>query len=87
MEYVDEGITVNHIPPGMIDTPMSGRTREQTAALAATMPMRRPGSAGGDRRGLCLSHVGGRQLRYWTDSQRQWRTLFVLTKHQVEQTV
>jgi 2-hydroxycyclohexanecarboxyl-CoA dehydrogenase len=44
MEYVDKGITVNHIPPGMIDTPMSGRTREQTAALAAAyMPMKRPG--------------------------------------------
>jgi 2-hydroxycyclohexanecarboxyl-CoA dehydrogenase len=43
MEYVGTGITANHIPPGMIDTPLSGRTPEQTAALAVNTPMKRPG--------------------------------------------
>ncbi len=43
MEYVDKGITVNHIPPSFIDTPMSGRSPEETKALAAVAPMRRAG--------------------------------------------
>ena len=44
MEYVARNITVNHIPPGLIETPMSGRSREEYAVLAAASPMKRVGS-------------------------------------------
>jgi len=43
IEYVESGITVNHVPPGFIDTPLARRTMD-VDAVAAHMPMKRPGA-------------------------------------------
>jgi len=43
MEYADKGITVNHVPPGFIDTPLMRQSPIDVDAAAATMPMKRPG--------------------------------------------
>jgi 2-hydroxycyclohexanecarboxyl-CoA dehydrogenase len=43
MEYADKGITVNHIPPGFIETPMLHEAPIDIAATAAASPMKRPG--------------------------------------------
>ncbi|WP_228538025.1 SDR family NAD(P)-dependent oxidoreductase [Nocardia sp. XZ_19_231] len=42
VEYIDKGITVNHVPPGFIDTPLSRQTVD-VDAVAAMMPMKRAG--------------------------------------------
>jgi 2-hydroxycyclohexanecarboxyl-CoA dehydrogenase len=43
IEYVDKGITVNHVPPGFIDTPLVRQGPVDVDAVAATMPMKRAG--------------------------------------------
>jgi 2-hydroxycyclohexanecarboxyl-CoA dehydrogenase len=43
MEYVAQGITVNHVPPGFIDTPLTRQTLGDVAAVARHMPMKRAG--------------------------------------------
>ncbi len=43
MEFADKGITVNHIPPGFIDTPMMRAAPLDIDAVAAASPMKRPG--------------------------------------------
>ncbi len=42
VEYAAKGITVNHVPPGFIDTPLT-RATVTVEAVAHTMPMRRAG--------------------------------------------
>jgi 2-hydroxycyclohexanecarboxyl-CoA dehydrogenase len=42
-EFADRGITVNNIPPGFIDTPMTRSSPIDVDALAATSPMKRAG--------------------------------------------
>jgi 2-hydroxycyclohexanecarboxyl-CoA dehydrogenase len=42
-EFAAQGITVNNIPPGFIDTPMLRASPVDVDAYAATMPMKRPG--------------------------------------------
>jgi 2-hydroxycyclohexanecarboxyl-CoA dehydrogenase len=42
-EFADRGITVNNIPPGFIDTPMSRSAPIDIDALAAASPMKRAG--------------------------------------------
>ncbi|SEP05187.1 SDR family NAD(P)-dependent oxidoreductase [Trujillonella endophytica] len=44
MEYVAKGITVNHVPPGFIDTPLTRETLGDVAAVAKMMPMKRAGT-------------------------------------------
>ncbi|MET7335381.1 3-oxoacyl-ACP reductase FabG [Nonomuraea sp. NPDC005650] len=43
IEYADKGITVNHVPPGFIDTPLVREGPVDVDAVAATMPMKRAG--------------------------------------------
>ncbi|MFD9506725.1 SDR family NAD(P)-dependent oxidoreductase [Streptomyces mirabilis] len=42
-EYIDKGITVNHVPPGFIDTPLVRESDVDVEAVAAMMPMKRAG--------------------------------------------
>ncbi|MFI9834732.1 SDR family NAD(P)-dependent oxidoreductase [Streptomyces sp. NPDC051913] len=44
LEYIGQGITVNHVPPGFIDTPLVRQGPVDVDAAAATMPMKRAGS-------------------------------------------
>ncbi|MEU6140606.1 SDR family NAD(P)-dependent oxidoreductase [Streptomyces sp. NPDC047081] len=44
VEYIEKGITVNHVPPGFIDTPLVRQGPIDVEAAAATMPMKRAGS-------------------------------------------
>ncbi|MFE9924494.1 SDR family NAD(P)-dependent oxidoreductase [Streptomyces sp. NPDC005774] len=44
VEYIDKGITVNHVPPGFIDTPLVREGPVDVDAVAATMPMKRAGT-------------------------------------------
>ncbi|MER5185258.1 3-oxoacyl-ACP reductase family protein [Streptomyces sp. NPDC002896] len=43
IEYADKGITVNHVPPGFIDTPLVREGPVDVDAVAVTMPMKRAG--------------------------------------------
>lgn len=43
MEYAAQGITVNTIPPGFVDTPMLRSSPVDVDAAAAVAPMKRPG--------------------------------------------
>ena len=43
VEYIDKGITVNHVPPGFIDTPLLREGPIDVEASAAAMPMKRAG--------------------------------------------
>ncbi|AXG81456.1 SDR family NAD(P)-dependent oxidoreductase [Streptomyces paludis] len=43
IEYVATGVTVNHVPPGFIDTPLVRQGPVDVEAAAATMPMKRAG--------------------------------------------
>jgi 2-hydroxycyclohexanecarboxyl-CoA dehydrogenase len=44
-EFADKGITVNNIPPGFIDTPMTRGSPIDVDAVAAVSPMKRAGRA------------------------------------------
>ncbi|MEU1513814.1 SDR family NAD(P)-dependent oxidoreductase [Streptomyces sp. NPDC005811] len=44
VEYIEKGITVNHVPPGFIDTPLVRQGPIDVEAAAATMPMKRAGT-------------------------------------------
>ncbi|MFT4191240.1 MAG: SDR family NAD(P)-dependent oxidoreductase [Comamonas sp.] len=43
VEFVDKGITVNHVPPGFVDTPLVREGPIDVDAIAKTMPMKRAG--------------------------------------------
>lgn len=43
VEYIEKGITVNHVPPGFIDTPLVRQGPVDVEAVAAMMPMKRAG--------------------------------------------
>ena len=43
VEYIAQGITVNHVPPGFIDTPLVRQGPVDVDAVAAMMPMKRAG--------------------------------------------
>jgi 2-hydroxycyclohexanecarboxyl-CoA dehydrogenase len=43
IEFADKGITVNHIPPGFVDTPMLRKMPFNIEATAMASPMKRPG--------------------------------------------
>ncbi|MCX4815186.1 3-oxoacyl-ACP reductase FabG [Streptomyces sp. NBC_01239] len=43
IEFADKGITVNHVPPGFVDTPLVRQGPVDVEAVAATMPMKRAG--------------------------------------------
>ncbi|WP_030621961.1 SDR family NAD(P)-dependent oxidoreductase [Streptomyces fulvoviolaceus] len=44
VEYIEKGITVNHVPPGFIDTPLVREGPVDVEAAAAMMPMKRAGT-------------------------------------------
>ncbi|AXL50372.1 short-chain dehydrogenase [Paraburkholderia caffeinilytica] len=43
IEFADKGITVNHVPPGFVDTPLVREGPVDVDAVARTMPMKRAG--------------------------------------------
>jgi 2-hydroxycyclohexanecarboxyl-CoA dehydrogenase len=43
LEFVEQGITVNNVPPGFVDTPLMRRSIGDVEASAARMPMKRAG--------------------------------------------
>ncbi|MFK3780115.1 SDR family oxidoreductase [Agrobacterium sp. NPDC089420] len=43
IEFADKGITVNHVPPGFVDTPLVREGPIDVEAVARTMPMKRAG--------------------------------------------
>jgi 2-hydroxycyclohexanecarboxyl-CoA dehydrogenase len=43
VEYIERGITVNHVPPGFIDTPLVREGPVDVEAAARHMPMKRAG--------------------------------------------
>lgn len=43
LEFVEQGITVNNVPPGFVDTPLMRATISDPAKTAARMPMKRAG--------------------------------------------
>jgi 2-hydroxycyclohexanecarboxyl-CoA dehydrogenase len=43
IEFADKGITVNHVPPGFVDTPLVREGPIDVEAVALTMPMKRAG--------------------------------------------
>lgn len=43
MEFIEQGITVNNVPPGFVDTPLMRATISDPAKTAARMPMKRSG--------------------------------------------
>lgn len=43
IEFADKGITVNHVPPGFVDTPLVREGPVDVEAVARTMPMKRAG--------------------------------------------
>jgi len=43
MEFADKGITVNHVPPGFVDTPLVREGPIDVEAVAKMMPMKRAG--------------------------------------------
>jgi 2-hydroxycyclohexanecarboxyl-CoA dehydrogenase len=43
IEFADKGITINHIPPGFVDTPMLRNMPFNIEATAMASPMKRPG--------------------------------------------
>lgn len=44
LEFAENGITVNHVPPSFIATPMSSRSAEETERVARQFPMKRQGT-------------------------------------------
>lgn len=77
IELAERGITVNHVPPGFVDTPMLRESPVDIDAFALTTPMKRPGrpediaaacaylasEAAGYVTGQTLSVNGGRYLQ------------------------
>jgi len=43
IEFADKGITVNHVPPGFVDTPLVREGPINVEAVAQHMPMKRAG--------------------------------------------
>ncbi|AZG45949.1 SDR family oxidoreductase [Gordonia insulae] len=43
MEFADKGITVNHVPPGFVDTPLVREGPVDVEQVATMMPMKRAG--------------------------------------------
>jgi len=44
VEYIEKGVTVNHVPPGFIDTPLVRQGPVDVDAVASMMPMKRAGT-------------------------------------------
>ena len=72
-EVVDEGIRVVGVRPGVIATDIHAPGRLER--VAPSLPMRRPGTARGGRRGHRLADVAGGVLRHRHPAGRRRRTL------------
>jgi 2-hydroxycyclohexanecarboxyl-CoA dehydrogenase len=44
IEFAPQGITVNNVPPGFVDTPMLRESPVDVDSFAQNTPMKRPGS-------------------------------------------
>ena len=81
-ELVRDRIRVNAVSPGVIMTPFHERysTAEQLAAMQATIPMDRLGTARRMRRRLPLSRLrADERLRHRPDHRGQWRAVHAVS--------
>ena len=76
LEVADHGITVNAVAPGTTatDRVLAARTADETARVAAAIPLRPTRSAGRDRPGHPLSGLRRRGLHHGGRARRQRRT-------------
>lgn len=63
VEFIENGITVNHVPPGFIDTPLSRQSIDVDAA-AAFMPMKRAGTP--EDIGYAVAYLASEEAGYVT---------------------
>ncbi|WP_329411445.1 SDR family oxidoreductase [Nocardia vinacea] len=63
VEFIEQGITVNHVPPGFIDTPLTRQTIDVEAA-AAHMPMKRAGRP--EEIGHAVAYLASEEAGYVT---------------------
>ncbi len=63
LEYIEAGITVNHVPPGFIDTPLARQTMD-VDAVAAHMPMKRAGTP--EDIGYAVAYLASEEAGYIT---------------------
>ena len=82
LDFAANGITVNTIPPGFIDTPMARRAEQRgdlpsIAAVAAQTPVRRAGTPGRHRRGVRVPLLRGSRLHHRPADQRERRLVSV----------
>lgn len=64
IEFADKGITVNHVPPGFVDTPLVREGPIDVEAVAKVMPMKRAGQP--DDIAYAVAYLASEQAGYVT---------------------
>lgn len=64
VEFADKGITVNHVPPGFVDTPLVREGPIDVEAVAKVMPMKRAGQP--DDIAYAVAYLASEQAGYVT---------------------
>ena len=73
IEVATEGVTINAVLPGNIMTEgMEGMGQDYINALAASIPMKRLGDAGGCRLRHALPGFERGEVHHWPDNRRRW---------------
>ncbi|XAH22392.1 3-oxoacyl-ACP reductase family protein [Xylophilus sp. GW821-FHT01B05] len=64
IEFADKGITVNHVPPGFVDTPLVREGPIDVEAVAQHMPMKRAGQP--DDIAYAVAYLASKEASYVT---------------------